>query len=265
MTTVVIVKCPEGLVLAADSRMTVSETSGGREKHWPSDTLLKILSFKPPHNFVGAVSWDRADINQKSASCYSSEFEQTLPENRIPINEFAEKLFCFFSCKWNESPERKYSSDSLNPMKFFVAGFDEKDEYGRIFEIKISDNHEIADMHELPAESKPDIVLRGNSIYASRLWFGYSEQLPKLLANTDWARQSALNTGFLEDAMSKSGLQMTFSPNLRDGVALAKLLIRTEIDAQALTEAANPWLKAVTGGPIRICTITSEHGLKWVL
>lgn len=58
MTTVVVVKCPEGLVLAADSRMNASETVAitKEKRFWSADTLLKIFSFKPPHNFVGAVS-----------------------------------------------------------------------------------------------------------------------------------------------------------------------------------------------------------------
>jgi len=262
MTTVVVVKCPEGLVLAADSRMTVSEKSAGRPiEHPPSDTLLKILSFKPPHNFVGAASYGVAQINQKSAHDYLPEFEHSLDKKRISVNDFADKLREFFSNKWSESSEPTCSPDSLNSMNFLVAGFDEKDDNGRVFEIKISRNIKIADKGQLLKESKKDIVLRGNLIFASRLWLGYSENLLKLLSDkitSDCVKE-------LSAALPNLGITIHFSDDLEDAVLLAKLLIGTEIEAQALTERSELRIEATTGGPIRICTITPEQGLKWVL
>jgi hypothetical protein len=267
MTTVIVVKCPEGLVLAADSRMNVVERAGPKQKPpWSTDTLLKILSFKQPHNFVGAVSWGRADINRKTVYCYLPEFELSLPDKRIPVKEFSQHLFEFFKTEWNKSPERKYSQDSLDSMNFLLGGFDEKGAH--IFEIKISDNPEIVDM-QLREENRTEVILRGHFSYASRLWLGYpKDDLPRLLAKEiapDSTRESAV-TDFLKYTMAKVNLKKPLSSHyLKDAVALARLLIQVEIDAQALAEGPDPGSKAEPGGPIRICTITPEHGLTWVL
>ena len=122
-------------------------------------------------------------------------------------------------------------------------------------------------MVNLHEENKIDVILRGRVSYASRLWFGYpKEELAKLMAK-EIALDNTSETivkDFLEYAMSRVRLKQPFSSDyLQDAVTLAKLLIRTEIEAQALVEGPDSWSES--GGPIRICTITSKHGFKWVL
>ena len=64
-----VVKVPEGLVLAAESRVTLtaSDVHGKPLYQATYDNATKLLAFSPPHNYIGVVTYGQAVIGGRTA------------------------------------------------------------------------------------------------------------------------------------------------------------------------------------------------------
>ena len=82
MSLGVAIKGPEGVVLAADCRVTIGAQAPNRPQimvHY--DNATKLLNFSEPHNFVGAVTYGLGLIGQRTAHSYLPEFESRFPSS----------------------------------------------------------------------------------------------------------------------------------------------------------------------------------------
>ena len=71
MSLGVAIKGPEGIVLTADSRITLeAQREGGLPLPVNFDNATKLLSFSKPHNFVGAVTYGAAVIGSRTAHSF---------------------------------------------------------------------------------------------------------------------------------------------------------------------------------------------------
>ena len=76
MSLGVVIKGPEGLVLAADSRVTLeARQQNGAPIPVNFDNATKLLAFSKPHKHVGAVTYGMAAIGVRTAHSYLPEFE----------------------------------------------------------------------------------------------------------------------------------------------------------------------------------------------
>ena len=133
MSLGIVIKGPDGIVLAAESRVTLQVTGPGGDKSYVNfDNAKKLLSFGDPHNSVGAVTFGAAAIQDRTAHSFIPEFETSLPNYRIPVQEFAQKMSTFFMDQWTQKMPVPPTYQG-NPMIFVVGGFDENDPYGRVF------------------------------------------------------------------------------------------------------------------------------------
>ena len=131
-------KGPEGIVLAADSRVTLSGPLQGSnllvQAHYDNATkLLKVND----HDNVGAITYGLGalgDRQPRTAHSYLPEFETELAtEMRLSVEEFASRLGEFFQAQWSGAN----TPAEAETMVFLVGGFDEGDAYGRVFEVSI--------------------------------------------------------------------------------------------------------------------------------
>lgn len=99
-------KGPEGIVLAADSRVTLSgplpDSNLLVQAHYDNATrLLKVKN----HDNVGAVTYDLGALGgrqPRTAYSYLPEFETELAtEMRLSVEEFASRLGEFFQAQWS--------------------------------------------------------------------------------------------------------------------------------------------------------------------
>jgi len=253
-------KGPEGIVLAADSRVTLNAElpSGTNRIILPStfDNATKLLHFQN-HDYVGAVTYGVGAIGQReprTAYSYLSEFGNQLAKNeskRYSISEFAGELGHFFLKRWTDSGMPLGSPE--NNMIFLVAGFDEDAPYGKVFRVMI------------PSEPNPieqnigqfGVSWGGQLAYTSRLVKGMDPRLSHLvqrhLGLNDEQRVS-LNE-FLERELSLH-IPYQFLP-LQDCVDLSIFLVRTTMEIQN-------WLVDIrgVGGAIDVATITRTDGFK---
>lgn len=254
MSLGIVIKSPSGLVLAADSRVTLTATDTRTGERFPVnyDNATKLLHFSSPNTHVAAVTYGQALIphDERTAASYVPEFESTLPPERLNAADFAKRFARFMGEQWS-----KHAPDYDGPpMVFLLGGFDPEDPYGRVFEFRVPGEPEPTEHHGDGFGAR----WGGQVDIASRLVNGFRDSLPPRIAEAlslDADQRDRLDKEFEAEA---TVLPFGLLP-LQDCVDLAVLLMRTTIGMQRL---------AVThrgvGGPIDVVTITRTEGVKLV-
>lgn len=257
MSLGIVVKGPEGLVLAAESRITLSTPRpDGQRLHVNFDNATKLLSFSKPNDCVGAVTYGQAAIGLRTAYSFLPEFEAGLPENRLSVFDFTQRLSEFFLQQWREVMPDNYAGPN---MTFVVGGFNEGEPYGKAFLFEIPGN-------PIPVEQNPDtdagagfgLIWGGQRELVDRLIQGYDSGVVDILSNTLNLEEQQIHQ--LRQALEP--LQMPIplvAMPLQDCVNLAIFFIRTTITAQQLTVG----IRGV-GGPIDVAIITRNEGLQFI-
>ena len=255
MSLSVIVKGPEGVVLATDSRVTLeAQKKGGPTISVNYDNATKLLAFSRPHNYIGCVTYGVAVIGQRTAHSFISEFEQqVLAEEKKPLTvaEYSSKLSDFFSQRWKETMPEDYDGPN---MTFVVAGYDPGAAYGKVFLFGIPGKPTPEPRH--PGDNDFGMTWGGQLQVASRLIHGFDPELPSILKQMlklDDRKIDQLNKTLrrnLEYPVPYAVL------SLQDCVDLAIFLIRTTMTAQHLAIGTRG-----VGGPIDVAIITRTNGL----
>jgi len=247
---------PEGVVLAADSRITLTaERPGAPPLPVNFDSATKLLSFSKPHNYVGAVTYGAAVINLRSAHSLVPEFEVQLErEDRLPVEAFAHRLGEFFLDQWRRAIPGDYAGPS---MMFIVGGFDPQAAYGRVFLIDIPNDPEPVEQN--PGETEFGMTWGGQLQIPSRIIHGFDPMVPHIIRE-----QLGLEEQELEHLRRAFKENLEFSIPykvlpLQDCVNLAMFMIESTISAQNLAAV----LRGV-GGPIDIAVIRRTQGLQYI-
>ncbi len=257
-------KGPEGIVLAADSRVTLNNLQlqpNGSPMLISStfDNATKLLKVKG-QDFVGAVTYGVGAIGQqapRTAHSFIAEFEATIQAKydgkRLSVEEFAQELSDFFLIQWKAHNTQVLPN---NDMVFVVGGYDEGAPYGRVFDFFIPNKPK-------PVEKYADsgqfgVVWGGQREHVDRLLIGYDPRLLELAKaelGLDDTKTDALKTKL---GQLGTPIPYAFLP-LQDSVDLSIFLIRTTIRIQT-------WLVGVrgVGGAIDVATITKTDGFKAV-
>ncbi len=244
-------KGPEGIVLAADSRVTLTAQLPGNQMI-PAyyDNATKLLKVKS-QDYVGAVTYGAGALGAtepRTAHSYLPEFENELAgEDRLSVKEFATRLGDFFLRQWTATG----TPANADPMVFLVGGFDEGDAYGRVFELSVPNS-------PAPIERNGGdfgITWGGQGEVAGRLLNGVDPQLEPL-TKTHVHLNAAQTTNFRQKVLGSLVMPIPyqFLP-LQDSVDLAIFLIKT-------TATLQRWAVGVrgVGGAIDVATITRTDG-----
>jgi hypothetical protein len=260
MSLGVVIKAPEGLVLATDSRLTLTAQSPETPPlHVNFDNVSKLLSFGEPNTYVGVVTYGLAVIGLRTPQSFVPEFEAQLAQGpqprRLTVSEFAVKFSEFFVGQWKQFEATLPAPYTGPNMTFVVAGYDDDEPYGKMFLI------------EIPAKSSPTAQHDGVGMFGIA-WGGQREIVDRLLQGFDERLGTAIARLGLPsdqtDALAKVRQQIQMpiplqALPLQDCVDLAIFFIRTTIIAQKLTVG----IRGV-GGPIDVATITRHEGLRFV-
>ena len=256
MSLGVVVKGPEGLVLAADTRVTLTAQREGAPAPLivNYDSATKILNFDRPHSWVGAVTYGDALIGTRTAHSYIPELELELCEERYTVLEYAQHLSAFFLKRW-QAAGLPSNVPPAGGMSFIVGGYDHDAPYGEVFLFNIPQTPE-------PTPRNPNqfgMTWGGQLEIANRIIHGYDPGLLPLVCETLKVPASEIRT--LEDAI-KPHFEYTVPYEvlpLQDCVDLAIFLIRTTITAQNLSIGVRG-----VGGTIEVATMTRTEGLNWI-
>ena len=272
MSLGIVFKGPEGIVLAADSRVTLTTQV-------PSAPIIQVPNATPPnqnllltstfdnatkllkvsgHDYVGVVTYGLGAIGlhqPRTAHSFLPEFESDLQEpKRLKTSDFAAKLSGFFMGQWNSNMPKDYSGPD---MVFLIGGFDEGEPYGRVFEVHIPGGPDPKEWHGDPGMFGP--VWGGQLEFTNRLLQGFDPRLPALIKE-----KLGLSGEQAHDLETKVKNELNvpipyqFLP-LQDCVDLSIFLIRTTMTIQK-------WMVGVrgVGGAIDVATITRTEGFKFI-
>lgn len=255
MSLGVVIKGPEGIVLAADSRVTLEARRGEEPTivvHY--DNATKLLSFGTPNNYVGAVTYGAAIIGLRTAHSFVPEFELTLPDERLTVQDFASALSGFFIGRWKEGMPEDFKGPS---MSFVVGGYDPDAAYGKVFVFSIPESPTPEPRN--PGEKDFGMTWGGQLEVVSRIVHGYDPALVGIVKEKlgpDDQQTSDLLAVFRERLQFRIPYEVL---PLQDCVDLATFLVRTTMTAQALGVG----IRGV-GGAIDVAMITRTKGLEYV-
>lgn len=256
MSLAVVIKGPEGLVLAADSRVTLAaEQRGGPPLPVNFDNATKLISFSKPHNFVGAVTYGAAVIGLRTAQSFVPEFEVKLPgEERLKVLDYAELLSEFFLEQWQKNMPDDYPGPS---MMFIVSGYDPEAAYGKVYLIDIPRKPKPVEQN--PGDTNFGMTWGGQLQMASRMIHGFDPLLPEILK-----KELDLDDERLKSLLGTIAQHLEFSIPyqvlpLQDCVNLPSLMVRTTMNAQDLAIVVRG-----VGGPIDVAKIVRTKGLDYV-
>jgi hypothetical protein len=255
MSLGILIKAPEGLVLAAESRVTLTTQIGpGIPLHVNFDNATKLFSFHKPFDKIGVVTYGQAAIGLRTAQSFIPEFESTLTDVE-KIFDFAKKLSAFFLDQWNKVVPTGYIGQD---MTFNVAGFDDNEPYGKVYSFSIPRFPE-------PIEQSPmvngqyqfGITYGGQKEIVDRLILGYDSRIFQILATVFKIDKTAQELQQIFGSLSLP-LPIQLMP-LQDCVDIALLFLRTTIDAQKLTVGVRG-----CGGAIDLAIITRNNPLQFI-
>lgn len=262
-------KGPEGIVLAADSRVTLlaqvpvqnpQATQSTQAMLVPAtyDNATKLLRIES-QPYLGVVTYGAGAIGQqqpRTAHSFLPEFEQHLAKQpgRRSVHQFAGELGQFFLQQWQAVTPPNYQGPD---MVFLVGGFDEGASYGRVFEVLVPSRPEPWEFYQ--GEGEFGMAWGGQRAIPDRLMQGFD---PAVIAKAKDYLQLSDEQAVGLDAHLRAQLQLPipfqFLP-LQDSVNLSIMLIRTTIALQTWTVDVRG-----VGGAIDVATITRTDGYRAV-
>jgi len=256
MSLAVVIKGTEGVVLAADSRVTLTaQRQGGETFPVNFDNATKLLSFSKPHNFVGVATYGQAVIGTRTAHSLIPELEVELEDQgRMEVQEYAARIGTFFLAQWvaAQMPE-----GNVPGMLFIVGGYDPGAPYGKVFLIDVPNHPE--PVEQSMGDTNFGMTWGGQLQIASRIIHGYDPKLRSILKDQlhlDDAQVDRVIAAIKDTTEFAIPYQVL---PLQDCVDLAAFMVRTTADAQNLAID----LRGV-GGLIEVAVITRLNGLEYL-
>ena len=257
MSLGIVIKGPEGIVLAADTRLTLAHPDHAIVTY---DNASKVLVLGEN---AAAVTYGVGSIGRRSAHSLMPEFRRLQYERMLneagpflstvgtepnfSVSSWAIDLGQFFQKQW----ETAGSIPEQQAMAFLIAGVNEGAAYGEVYQI--------GGIGSSPVQLHPDsfgMMWGGQTDLASRIIIGYDGNLVQSLDTIPGVEASEVLRSYSE----KYQLPVPYAVlPLQDCIDLAIFLIRATITLQGLA-----WTSRGVGGTIEVVTITPEEGVQWV-
>ena len=260
MSLGVVFKSAEGIVLAADSRVTLTaarnQGQGGPTEIVPAfyDNATKLLRVNG-QTHVGVVTYGLGALGTaapRTAHSFMPEFEAALYEDevgRLTVEDFAKRLSSFFVEQWQANMPTGYNGPDL---AFLIGGYNKDEAYGRVYEVFIPNRPDPLERHP---GAEFGVTWGGQREYVDRLIRGFDDSLPTQTQTFQKLSDDERQHLFQEIAKtSQLPIPFQFLP-LQDCVDLTIFLIRMTITLQK-------WLVGIrgVGGAIDVATITRTEG-----
>jgi len=256
MSLGIAIKAPEGIVLAAESRVTLGTEMDGKLIPVFFDNATKLFGLEPPNQYVGVVTYGQGAIGQRTAHSFLPEFEATLKTQggvRLRVEEMAERLSDFYLAQWQSAMPKDFSGPA---MTFLVGGLDDNQPYGRVFQVDVP--YRPKPVEHSAGDQMFGITWGGQREIVDRLIQGYDARLLEVLKKV--AELTDEDITALASEFAKLNLALPLNAMaLQDCVDLAIFFVRTTIAAQALTVGLRG-----CGGQIDVATITRREGFSYV-
>ena len=265
------IKGSEGIVLAADSRVTLlAQMQQLPAPNAPAgapppptlvipatfDNATKVLTVKG-QDHVGAVTYGLGAFmtanGPRTMRSFIPELEQELEQaniGRLSVPDFANRLSEFFVSQWNQHINRP--ANPGEEINFLVGGYDEGAPYGRgfLFVVPTAANP----VEQNPGPGQFGITWGGQHDLVFRLLYGFDvELLDFVRANLNLTPEQLATLKQQIEPKFAAGIPYQFLP-LQDSVDLAIFLIQSTISFQKFRTTV---IRGV-GGPVEVATVTRD-------
>lgn len=255
MSIAVGVACPEGLVLAADSRTSVFRQNQFRIATDSATKLFEVgLDLERIYASPFAVAtcgW--ASLLGKTIAGHMEEFDAITPDPAT-VQDAAAAIAGYFGERFKEHIEAgndEAPPEGVDALFFLVAGYDDQG-VGHIFEVRV------------PSGTITSCCAT-NSTGAA--WRGEMEAMTRLLKGYDHLRLPAPGEDEAGAAINGVEYLVPFERfALQDAVDFSAYVVRTTIDTQRFTDGVRvvPMSSPTCGGDIQIVAITARSGVEWL-
>ncbi len=270
------IKGSEGVVLAADSRVTLfnqvqQQPAPNAPANAPPpppllipatfDNATKVLKVEG-QNHIGAVTYGLGAFmtanGPRTMRSFIPELEEELERasiGRLSVPDFANRLSEFFVRQWNQHVNRP--ANPGEEINFLVGGYDEGAPYGRAFSFVVPT--QAVPVEQNPGPGQFGITWGGQHDLVFRLLYGFDVELPEFVrVNLNLTQQQLATLRQQIEPRFAAGIPFQFLP-LQDSVDLAIFLIQSTINFQKFRTTV---VRGV-GGPVEVATVTRD-GFKFV-
>jgi hypothetical protein len=254
MTIVVGVAAPDGLILAGDSRTSLSDGAG--HHRIGSDFAAKVFEVCG----YGIATYGEALVDEKTIAGQIDEFIAQLGAGEpSDLDDLAGRLGNYFQprlIQWYQAKGVPWDAAQGFKLGFLVAGYDTSG-VGGLREVRV------------PADPGPLILTLPQSTTNPGFYpQGQIDVIGRLIAGFDRQRMAIANVPValpVQNALAGLEYVMLHPLALQDAVDLAHFLIRTTIDMQRFSDGtqALPNMPAGCGGPITMLAIRRRK-TEWV-
>jgi hypothetical protein len=271
MSLGIMIKGSEGIVLAADSRVTLfNQIQPPRAPNAPADApfppailipanfdnATKVLKVKD-QDHVGAVTYGLGAFmtanGPRTMQSFIPEFEQELKRanvGRLSVSDFANRLSTFFVNQWNLHVH--HPPNPGEEINFLVGGYDEDAAYGKGFLFVVPTQANPVEQN--PGPGQFGITWGGQHDLVFRLLYGFDVELPEFVrTHLNLTPEQLATLRQQVEPRFAAGIPFQFLP-LQDCVNLAVFLIQSTIAFQKFRTTV---VRGV-GGPVEVATVTRE-------
>jgi hypothetical protein len=252
MSLAVVIKGPEGLVFAADSRVSLTAQRGEQTFNVNYDNATKLLTFEK-QSHIAAVTYGAAVIGSRTAHSFLPEFEVEVKDGRLSVEEFCTRLKQFFKERWEADMPKGYNGPE---MTFIVGGYDEGEPYGKVFLFSIPRKKDIEPRN--PGPSNFGMTWGGQLELASRMMHGFDPAVPEILRKALELNDDQVNK--LKESLKQLQFPIPYQVlPLQDSINLAISMLRSTITFQSLGAGTRG-----VGGPLEVAVITRVKGFQYI-
>jgi len=247
VTIVVGAASPDGIVLAADSRTTLSD---GQRHRISTDAADKVFNLDSK---FGVATYGLAGIGTRTINGLMDEFIATADQKACSdVEQIARALGSFFHDRFIAESGPMDASAGW-PLGFIVVGYDGAG-IGHVWEVGIPG---------------PIVANTGvNTADRGALWRGQVDVIGRLIKGVDWNALGAANLAFdqpTQDSLTRLEYILLHPVTLQDAADMASFLVRTTIDMQRFSDgtALAPGLIPGCGGRTQMLAVTRSN-VEWI-
>jgi len=247
VTIVVGAASPDGIVLAADSRTTLSD---GHRHRISTDAANKVFDL---NSRFGVATYGLASIGPRTINGLMDEFIATADgESCLDVEQFAHTHGSFFHERFIGEFGQADGSEGW-PLGFVVAGH-EATGIGHVWDVGVPG---------------PTVTqAKTNTANYGVLWRGQVDVIVRLIMGVDWRTLEAADVAFdqqVRESLARLEYILLNPVTLQDAVDMASFLVRTTIDMQRFSDgtALVQGLIPGCGGRTQMLAV-KRSGVEWV-
>lgn len=256
MTIAIALKIGDGLVLGADSAVTIRNDAYPDNVYLNAEKIINLVKGLP----LGAVTWGLAGFGRRSSTRVAKDLRRRLSDPAHPwwinpeqytVEEVARRVEEFFHHELHRADFPKGGEGT--GFGFMIAGYAPNAPQGEVWAFEVRDDGSCTDPVPMMVDDINGVVYRGQQEALDRLLRGWAPSTVTRLAS---ARASQADIVRMLDSVAPLWNE---SMPIQDGIDLVRYL--AEVTTGFVRFMPEP---TTVAPPIDLAAITLHEGFRWV-